>query len=257
MNPPVLRGMRFLGASACRCAIVCCLLVVLAGCSEVRATVPLDPAALERMALLIGHVFFFATAAGAIAFGDYAIFYRPRIDLRLLGRATSVVMLALGGLWLTGLGLIWLDTGFHIAEIASRPKLLAKLTVVSALTLNGLALHGAALPRLSMFHGDPRRAATLPAVLGAVSATTWIYAACIGLGAPVAAVLGYRGFMLLYILALSIAIAVSLGVVRPRLARQMRRSSYAMRARAESAVPRRDSQGAPASRSRDFANLGT
>ena len=199
--------------------------VGLAGCSAAVADGRSDVAAVERMALLIGHLFCFAGSAAAMAFGDYAIFSGPRINARLLGRAINVVTTSLAGLWLTGLGIIWLDTRFDPAELLNRPKLLAKLTVVSILTLNGLALHRLGFPRLHRHHGNPGHAAAVPAMLGAVSITTWICAACIGLGAPVAGMLGYRGFMLCYGIALGIGIAVSLNVVRPRLANQMLRSS--------------------------------
>jgi hypothetical protein len=38
----------------------------------------------------------------AVAFGDFAIFARDRIDMKMLGKAASVATIALVVLWITG-----------------------------------------------------------------------------------------------------------------------------------------------------------
>jgi hypothetical protein len=83
-----------------------------------------------RMFLVLGHLLALMGAAVGVAFGDYALLGRRHIHHPLLEKASHGVALALGGLWLTGLGLIWVDTRFDMALLWSKPKLLAKLTVV-------------------------------------------------------------------------------------------------------------------------------
>lgn len=181
----------------------------------------IDPVAVLRMALILTHLLAFAVAAAGTAFGDFAIFARQRVDTELLHQATQAVAGALALLWLSGLAIIGLDTGFALDALAQRPKLLAKLTVVAVLTLNGAALHLHVFDRLSQPQANPLCAASLPSVLGAVSAASWLYAAFVGVAKAVTPLLGYGGFMALYGLTLAVAVAVALTVVRPRLASRL------------------------------------
>ena len=158
----------------------------------------LDLIAVTRMGLILAHLLAFAAAFAAVAFGDFAIFRRRRVDTELLAKAANGVTLALTALWITGFAVILLDTRLDLAVLWSKPKLLAKLSIVGLLTLNGIALHRWVFPMFSQPQDDPHRAAFLPAVLGAVSATTWTFAAFVGVGKAVAPALGYSGFMSLY-----------------------------------------------------------
>jgi len=90
-----------------------------------------------RMFLVLAHLAALMAAAIAVAFGDYALLGRRRIDGRLLYRASTGVAWALVGLWVTGLALIGVDTAFDWAVLLAKPKVLAKLTVVLLLTANG------------------------------------------------------------------------------------------------------------------------
>lgn len=182
---------------------------------------PIDPVAVLRMVLILTHLLAFAVAAAGTAFGDFAIFARPRVDTDLLHQATQAVAGALALLWLSGLAIIGLDTGFAFEALAQRPKLLAKLTVVAVLTLNGAALHLHVFDRLGQPQANPWSAAWLPSVLGAVSAASWLFAAFVGVARAVTPLLGYGGFMLLYGLTLAVAVTVALAVVRPRLASRL------------------------------------
>lgn len=181
----------------------------------------LDLTAVTRMGLILAHLLAFAAAFAAVAFGDFAIFRRRRVDTELLTKAANSVTLALTALWITGFAVILLDTRLDLAVLWSKPKLLAKLSIVGLLTLNGIALHRWAFPLFSQPQDDPHRAAFLPAVLGAVSATTWTFAAFVGVGKAVAPALGYSGFMALYAASVAVGVWVSLTYVRPRLAAQM------------------------------------
>ena len=181
----------------------------------------IDPIAIARMLLIYVHVLAIAAAAAAVAFGDFAIFARQRIDKTMLETASWFASIALAALWISGLTVIIMDIGFDLEQLAAKPKLLAKLTVVMVLTINSLALHWVAFPRFYQPHTDALRAATLPAVFGAVSAASWIYAAFVGIAKPLAEVFGYSGFIGLFALLLLGAISLALITVRPCLARRM------------------------------------
>lgn len=183
----------------------------------------LDSTAVARMGLILGHLLAFALAAVGIAFGDLAIFRKRRVDTDMLATAQAVVKWSLYGLWATGLAVIWLDTKFDLAVLATKPKLLAKLSVVVALSANGWLLHRVVFQRFTVAQNDPERAATLPAIAGAISAASWVFAAFIGVGKPVAPLLGFGGFIALYLAVVSLAIFVSLTFIRPILAARMLR----------------------------------
>ena len=164
-----------------------------------------------RMFLVLAHLGALMAAAAAVAFGDYALLGRHRIDSMLLGKASHAVAWALAGLWLSGLAIIGVDTGFAWAAILAKPKLMAKLTVVLLLTANGFYLHRVVLPSLL----DPRRAArplahvaARAARAGAFSAAGWSVAVFLGVARPLAPLLGYAGFMALFALAVAAVVEV-------------------------------------------------
>ncbi|MEL7026691.1 MAG: hypothetical protein AAGO57_05605 [Pseudomonadota bacterium] len=94
-----------------------------------------------------------------------------------------VVFYALGAMWVTGMALIALRTGFQIS--AFTPKLWAKISVVTILTVNAYFVAEVAIPILADYKG--RRISAMPkaarkalfAVAG-ISATSWLVA--LGLG---------------------------------------------------------------------------
>lgn len=187
----------------------------------------IDLAAIARMTLILVHILAVAAAGAGIAFGDYAIFSQHRIDTRLLYKAGQAVTAALLMLWMTGLVIIWMDTHFEWAVLVTKPKLLAKLTVVTMLSINGVALHCIVFKRLSTAQNDALVAAKLPSVLGAISVVTWLYAAFVGLAKPVAPLLGYVGFMGLYFVVLIIGVVAALILMRPRLAQRITLAEHA------------------------------
>ncbi|MBN3782145.1 hypothetical protein G3O06_32080 [Burkholderia sp. Ac-20345] len=184
-----------------------------------------DPVAIVRMVFILFHLLAFGSAAAASVMADYAVFGRGRVDTSLLRRAATGVTMALAVLWITGTAIIWLDTKFDLVMITKAPKLLAKLTIVSLLTLNGMALHWLAFPRLEKVQNNPNQAAYLPAILGAISSTTWLFSAFLGIAKAVAPLLGYSGFIALYMLALGCAVTTALLVVRPLLAKRIGRQT--------------------------------
>lgn len=190
----------------------------------------IDPIATSRMFMIYLHLLALAGAASAVAIGDYAIFARERIDEALLQRAAAFATIAMGVLWGTGVAIVVLDLGMDLDALMAKPKLLAKLTVVGVLTVNSLALHFVAFPTFRVTHADGLRAATMPAVFGAVSAASWMYAAFIGVAKPLASAFGYSGFMALYIVILVCAVTIAVVLVRPRLAARLTGTAQPLRA---------------------------
>lgn len=175
---------------------------------------------LVRMFLVLGHLTALMAAAIAVAFGDYALLGRSRVQTDLMHRSSQAVAWALAGLWLTGLGIIYVDTQFALVSLMAKPKLLAKLTVVLVLTANGFLLHARVLPALSRLY-EPLRAqsvARLAAVAGGVSAAGWVFGLFLGVAKPLAPILQYKGFIALYVLVVTGALLVARKVVAPQLA---------------------------------------
>ena len=171
-----------------------------------------------RILLLLGHLMALAVAFSAIMHEDYNMLVKRRINPLAIKRTAVAVYWSLLVLFVTGVGIIGLDTGFDLAAIASKPKILAKLTVVGILSLNGAIIHNFAFPafksRKSLLKFTPYLA-----VLAAISGVSWLYAAFLGLAKPLTALLGYGGFMGVYFTILAGAIAISLIAVRPLLSR--------------------------------------
>lgn len=177
---------------------------------------------LMRPLLLLAHLVCLLVAAVGMAFCDYALLVKRRIDMQLLEIASGLVAWALLALWVSGAAVVWLDTAFDLQVVMGQPKLLAKLTVVSLLTINGVLLHFWAFPALTAAIRRRRLRSVVPLVLGSVSAASWLYAMFLGLAKPFSAALGYGGFMALYAAAVCLAVAVSLTLVHPRLDQRLR-----------------------------------
>ncbi len=172
-----------------------------------------------RQLLLFAHLIGFALAFAAILREDMALLTAPRIDAGKLAAAGRTIAWLLGFLWATGIGLLLLEVGLDMALLASKPKLLAKLAVVCVLTLNGALLHRLALPMLAGPVHAPRQAATLCAVLGAVSSVSWLLASFLGASRVIAPWMSLGGFLALYVAGLGIGLLVALMLVRPRVER--------------------------------------
>lgn len=173
----------------------------------------------ERMLVLLLHVVCVMCAAVGVAFADLAIFRSGRVDHALLRPATRIVAGALALLWASGLGLVWIDTGFDLQEIARRPKLVVKLGVAVLLTLNGVALHLGLFAALSKPPRHPARALVRDTLLVAFSGACWFYALFLGLARPLAQRLALADYAGLFLLAWLGAFGVAALFIRPRLLR--------------------------------------
>lgn len=171
---------------------------------------------LVRQGLLFVHLVAFAIALSAVLREDLAIIKAREVDLRRLAGTALALTQALAILWATGLSLVALDVGLNLNALIASPKLAAKVFVVSALTANGLALHALAFPLLSR----PSRghvAALVPAVLGAISTASWLFASFVGVSRVIAPSLTFSDFMALYGASLAGAISIAVLFIRFRL----------------------------------------
>ena len=101
---------------------------------------------LARQALIYGHIIAFALALATILKEDMRLLRAKRIDSASLLATAKLVQWLLLALWMTGVPMIMMDVGTDVSLLLSKPKLLAKLMVVGALTLNGTLLHLVAFP---------------------------------------------------------------------------------------------------------------
>jgi hypothetical protein len=171
-----------------------------------------------RQALLYGHIIVFALALATIIKEDARLLRARRIDPASLHATAKLVKWLLLALWVTGVPMLVMDIGTDVSLLLGNPKLLTKLIVVGALTLNGIILHLVAFPLITGKVQNPNRAATIAAMLGAVSTTSWLYASFVAVSRIVASYFSLLDFVLLYLLALALAVSFAVLVVRRRLA---------------------------------------
>lgn len=178
---------------------------------------------IERMFLLMLHVLSVVGAAIGIAFADLSLFKGRRVDLALLRTGSQLVAGMLCMLWITGLLIIWIDTGFDLAVIAARPKLVAKVSVALLLTFNGHLLHRFFFKAVGRPPANAGRAANLAAVMAAISGASWLYAGFLGLAKPLARVISLSGFAVMFLGLLILCGLCVLRWIRPRMLQIYRR----------------------------------
>lgn len=170
---------------------------------------------------LFAHLLIFAGAAAAVVRADLLAWRGLRqrqLDLAGLAQTARPVPWLLAGLWVTGLGLVGLTAGFDLDSIVQNDKLLAKITAVFLLTINGLALHLWAFPALGKSHRNPDRAAIAISALGAASGAGWLFAAALGTARHVAPYLEYMTYLALFLGLALVSLVSALVIVQPRLA---------------------------------------
>jgi hypothetical protein len=181
---------------------------------------------IARQALLYGHIIAFALAVGTIFKEDVHLLRAKRIDSASLLATSKLVRWLLLTLWVTGVPMVMMDIGTDVSMLLGKPKLLAKLIVVGALTLNGIFLHFVVFPMVTGKPQNPNKAATIAATLGAVSITSWLYASFVAVARIVTPYLSLHNFVILYLLALAIAVSFAIMFVRDRLERLLTGQGY-------------------------------
>ena len=132
-----------------------------------------------RSFLVFAHLLFFSGALALVVWGDFSILKEGLADTVLDALTRGVVILFLL-LWLTGLSIVAIDTGFEINTILSSSKLVIKLICVMVLTLNGLVLHLLGLNILRRKDNPSHPQSLVLCTVGALSTTNWLLAGFIG-----------------------------------------------------------------------------
>ncbi|MGB0866951.1 MAG: hypothetical protein ACPGSC_10600 [Granulosicoccaceae bacterium] len=163
----------------------------------------------SRLGLLYGHLIACALAIAAVLKADVAIFsgQYTASGLKKTADDTSKLLLIL---WVTGLAIIYLDTGFEVDTLLDRTKLMLKLMCVLTLTANGLVLHWVSFPILVKRRGNLGWfEAFLLVTTGALSTTHWLAAAFVGMSKPLGRV-PLDVLAQTYVSLVSVALVVSL-----------------------------------------------
>jgi hypothetical protein len=131
---------------------------------------------------------------GASFFADYNVLRQLRKPvndalLDTLHHCHRIVWIALLGMWISGIALVYLRTGFVWEHVS--PKLINKGVVVTILTLNAWAIGAVAMRHIEgSFEKSvlalPRRIKLPLAVIGGVSTTSWLLALALGSSAVLA-----------------------------------------------------------------------
>jgi hypothetical protein len=172
---------------------------------------------IERMVLLMLHVLCVIAAAIGIAFAELSLFKEKTVDGALLRTGCRVVLGALCLLWLSGLLIIWIDTGFDLQLIASKPKMVAKVSVALLLSVNGYLLHRYFFDAIDKPTLNLRKAANTAAAMAAVSGASWLYAVFLGLAKPLTRFVALPGFAAMYIVLLLVCGLVVARLIQPRM----------------------------------------
>lgn len=135
-----------------------------------------------------GHILVVAIGFGTAFLADYLLLSRltrpvDEATLSVLHLCHAVIWKAILGMWITGILLVGLRTGFVPANFT--PKLIAKIGTVALLTGNAVLIGQIAMPLIRAAQGrsllwlPTGRRATL-AVVGAVSSASWLLALAMG-----------------------------------------------------------------------------
>lgn len=163
-----------------------------------------------RLALVYVHLIACCIAIGLVAASDFGMLRsllqddastrrRKAHDLHGL---QNVVYFALVALWATGAAIVTLDAlvkggwGYF-----GNPKIQAKILVVFLLTANGVLLHTLVLPwmeKAGSLLNMSFRQAIFSTLAGVISGVSWLYAAFMGVGRPLAWKYSLAELMLAY-----------------------------------------------------------
>lgn len=147
-----------------------------------------------RLGTVYAHLVACSVAIGSILLNDLAVVrqlisgnpYQGQ-DAKHLQHLHVTVSHALLALWLTGALIMSIDVAAKGMAYFDNPKLQAKIIIVCLLTLNGILLHNTVLPMmkkakslLNLSFGQ----CNFALFTGIFSASSWFYAALLGVGRP-------------------------------------------------------------------------
>jgi hypothetical protein len=118
-----------------------------------------------------------------------------------LTKSAEIMFIALVVLWISGLALVLVGYLENPQQYLMNEKLWAKFTVVSVLTLNGVALHYFSFPRVTSRRGLlglPTFEQVLVTLTGALSSVSWLFACYLGIARPWNYTVDYSFVMFIY-----------------------------------------------------------
>ncbi len=174
-----------------------------------------------KQILLYAHLGLFAWAIVEVIHEDFRLLTNKVLNRDSLLNTADKLRALLIGLWTTGVLLVLMDTGLEVFAVWDKPKVLAKICVVIALSINAVALHKLAFKYLKNPPENIGKGAAVCAVLGGISTATWLFAGFLGTARVIAPFMDYKGFMMLYGAVLAVAIPAALAIAQPRLVRMM------------------------------------
>lgn len=137
-----------------------------------------------RIIFVFCHVIFCAFAVTTVLKADYKILSSD-LSPEDVAKDAKLISKLLAGLWVSGLAIIYVDTGFSPDIVMLKAKLVLKLACVFLLTANGVILHHVSLPVLTRLNQKVSHSElVLLSVTGALSTSHWLLAAFIGLFTP-------------------------------------------------------------------------
>lgn len=184
----------------------------------------IQPVNWVRLTLVYCHLLASAFAIVLVLTADWRILKGSYTleALQLTANHASVVLLVL---WVTGLTLVYSDTGMNFTELAAKPKLVLKLFVVGALTINGVILHVVSFPLFAKTGRLRWSESVVLALTGAISTSHWVLAAFVGVARPLgqwpiqSLLLGYT----LYVIATVSLAIICVPMVHRHLSNQRQR----------------------------------
>jgi hypothetical protein len=174
-----------------------------------------------KLLLVYGHLHATCIALGTLLQADHKL-WRWRKELldpaqrEQLTEIQTIVSLALLCLWGSGLLLVLLGYREEGVDYLLNQKLWAKASVATLLTLNGMLLHKIGFPLLhrAPFVSLSSSARTQLGLLGALSMSSWLFAAFLGVARPWNHAMPYLHMMGTFAALLLVACAVAIVVVR-------------------------------------------
>jgi len=170
-----------------------------------------------RLVILYPHILACCISIGGIFILDIKLliskFTLNYYDKILFSQIANITYFCLMILWISGLYLVYfdLDTLTISYLINKQPKLLAKICVVSILTINGIYLHKKIFPQIINNKISQCKNAY---IYGGLSISSWLYASFLGIAKPLANVINFTQFILIYIIFTSIIIVLSLFIAK-------------------------------------------
>jgi len=172
--------------------------------------------------IVYAHLLAACVAVGVLLIQDMALAKTKGRSLsngiiKELARSASVMFVALIVLWVSGLSLVLVGYLDNPQQYLMNEKLWAKFTVVSILTLNGIALHYFSFPRVTCTQGLlglPSPEQILVVLTGAISSVSWLFSCYLGIARPWNYTVDYGFVMSVYALLLIGACIVAGEVLR-------------------------------------------